>query len=147
MVKPEGKEGVEVRRRCPACRGEGVVERPLQEIQSGHLFTEAFSWQGEEALMEEGQLLVPDLVEIVDCPACAGRGRVTVWLTGSEYRALRRRRLLRGAVLLVAGLIPFLLLLGAILANPEAICGRPWYGAGLLLLLAFAGRNRHVADG
>lgn len=124
-----------VRRRCPACKGEGLVERPLVEPPADERPPDVLWWEQEEALLGEGQLLVPDLVEMVSCATCGGEGRVTVWLSLEEYRALQRRRLRRGVVLLIVGLIPFLFLLSAILADPEMLCGRWWYGLGAFLLL------------
>lgn len=129
-----------VRRRCPECRGEGVVERPLVEPPAGERPPDALWWEQEEALLGEGQMVVPDLVEMVSCVTCGGTGRVTVWLSAEEYRALHWRRLRRGLILLVLGLIPFLVLLGAILADPQMLCGRWWYGLGAFFLLVQFGK-------
>lgn len=124
------------RRRCPDCRGEGVVEQPLVDYPGGEGLLETLAWEREEALLGEGQMVAPDLVEMVSCSHCGGTGRVMVSLSAEEYRALRRRRLRRGIVLLVLALLPFLVLLGVILADPQMLCGRWWYGIGALLLLS-----------
>ena len=132
------KRGAPVSRRCPCCRGETVVERPVQEPPRTFFLFEEAPWPGRESVLEQGQMVAPTLVEIVECSTCAGRGKVKVTLNPAEYRALRRRRIVRGLILLIAGSIPFLFLLGSILAQPDLLCGRPWYGVGFLLLLLVA---------
>lgn len=139
MTRPESEGGFWIRRRCPGCGGAGMRERPLDQRLDAVGRPDIPSWECEAALLGEGQLVEPDLEELVPCRTCAGEGTILVQLTPQAYRRWRRRRLLRGILLFLLGLIPLLVLGLAIAANPEMLCGRWWYGLAWLLFVAVAG--------
>jgi len=89
----------------------------------------------EPLVMPCGHLAEEHLVEVNICPDCRGTGQVRRWISQSEWRSIRRRKVLRGIVLLLIGLIPSGLLAAAVLTNRQGVCGSWWYGiiwAGLI---------------
>lgn len=73
------------------------------------------------------------------CPACDGLGRSWQPVGYEEWTRYRRRRSLRGIVLLVGGLLPFVLLAYAIARSDiQTVCGTVWYG--LIATLFLTGR-------
>jgi hypothetical protein len=113
----------EVTRACLACQGEGVVLAAACPECGEPLTADPQWWQnvflacGHETAVAEQT-----------CQACGGNGAVKHILTEEEYQTLRRKKIVRGIFLLILGLLPFILLLIAIIARePNLIFGNWWY--------------------
>ena len=123
-------------RNCRACGGDGRLPRPHcalcgQEVPAGDP-----GWQSDADHLPCGHPAA-DLVETVPCDICKGAGRSRQWVPLAEYRSLRRRAIVRGLVLLVAGLIPFVALgIAVYQGGLDNVCGSWWYGLFLLLVIA-----------
>jgi hypothetical protein len=122
---------------CQTCAGEGLAQQPHCQLCQYRLADDDPWWSLEEAVaMPCGHLADEHLVETVICPDCRGTGRVKRWISESEWRSIQRRKIVRGFLLLIIGLIPFGLLIAAVLTNRQGACGSWWYGiiwAGLIV--------------
>ena len=130
------REGfVQVRRRCPHCAGEGLIDFAHCNVCGQAVSGDDPWWEADEALLPCGHEAARHLAYVARCPQCEGQGEILEALSDSEYRSRKRSRLLRGAFLLLLGMIPFALLAVAIMtAEPPNVCGSWWYGVVLLSL-------------
>ncbi len=142
MLRKLAQEGdrVLIWRTCRACDGDGRLLRP-------HCALCGQDAPPANVLQERAADLLPcghpaaDLTPTVLCDACNGSGRSRQWVSLVEYQAIRRRAVVRGLVLLVAGLIPFVALgIAVYQSGLDALCGSWWYG--LLLLVAITRPQR-----
>lgn len=121
-------------RNCRACNGEGRLRQPHCSLCGHEVANDDAWWQREAGQLPCGHPAV-ELIETVPCDACEGSGRSRQWVPLTEYRAIRRRAIIRGFILLIAGLIPFVALGVAVYQGGlDNLCGSWWYG--LLLLPA-----------
>ena len=121
-------EQVKMIRQCPTCQGEGVIDAPhCRECGQRIGPTDAW-WDTVGDTLPCGHPATA-LVETAICPECGGDGRSPQWVSLSEWQTLRRRKIITGAILLIALLLPFAALLAAVLnSKPDYICGSWWYG-------------------
>ena len=112
-----------VQRTCTACDGEGSVFLTACSECGEPVSADVNWWQEDKLACEHDVTAVQS-----NCEVCGGHGSVTHILTEEEYQVLRRKKIIRGIFLLLLGLLPFILLLIAIIArDPDLIFGAPWY--------------------
>ena len=112
-----------VQRTCAACSGEGIVLLNACPECREPIVSDKGWWQ--EELLPCGHKAT---AVQTNCDVCEGQGSVRYILTEEEYQQLRRKRIIRGILLLLLGLLPFILLLIAIISrDPDLIFGSPWY--------------------
>lgn len=141
----EEEDRVLIWRNCRPCGGDGRVRGPHcalcgQEAAAGDAW-----WQHDVDELPCGHPAV-ELVDTVPCDACDGSGRSRQWVPLTEYRAIRRRAIARGIVLLVAGLLPFVALgIAVYQGGLDNVCGSWWYGLLLLpaIILDDSGQVRY----
>ncbi|MDX1688428.1 MAG: hypothetical protein R3248_10625 [Candidatus Promineifilaceae bacterium] len=138
MLRKLAQEGdrVLIWRNCRACDGDGRLSWPHCALCGQEVPVDDPWWQSDDAYLPCGHPTA-DLVETVACDSCDGSGRSRQWVPLDEYRAIRRRAVGRGIVLLVAGLIPFIALgIAVYQGGLDALCGSWWFGLSLLPVLA-----------
>jgi hypothetical protein len=116
-----------IHKKCHVCHGEGVLLVPMCADCQEMLTADTDWWQTdslpcdhktEDYLIEAQQT----------CQACAGQGWYEYYLTEHEYRVLRRQKIVRGIFLLLLALLPFIVLLIAIISRePGLMFGNWWY--------------------
>jgi hypothetical protein len=128
-MQPVEERSVQVHRRCRTCEGTGELEQPHCALCGRSLAVDDPWWEADTPFMPCGHDADHHLLEFVPCPACGGSGHSIRWISQADYRARQRRRLLRGVVLLLMGLIPAVALSMAVLTSePQVLCGSWWYG-------------------
>lgn len=130
MQETTVREGfAQVWRTCPVCGGDEVVRAPHCARCGAAIPEDDPWWETDADTLPCGHPAGEHLVELVQCKECDGSGRVMAWVTETEYRARRRRKLVRGLFLLLAGLIPVALLAWAVFTrDTQYVCGSLWYG-------------------
>lgn len=132
---------VKMMRPCPTCQGKGQVNNPhCRECGQRIAPTDAW-WESNDDTLPCGHP-ASALVEMATCPACDGHGRYQQWISRAEWQSIRRRRLIIGAVLFMALLLPVTaVVLAATDAYPGYVCGRWWYG--LIFTLLVVSQKQH----
>lgn len=119
-------------RNCRACDGHGRLSRPHCALCGQAAPADDAWWEADPDHLPCGHPAA-ELIELIPCDTCDGSGRTRQWVPLAEYRAIRRRAIARGLVLLVAGLIPFVALgIAVYQSGLDALCGSWWYGLILL---------------
>lgn len=133
------REGlVQVRRRCPHCAGEGLIDFAHCKACGQAVTGDDPWWEADGAFLPCGHEAAKHLAYVARCPQCEGQGEVVEALSENEYRSRKRIRVVRGAFLLLLGVIPFALVTIAVMtAEPANVCGSWWYGVVLLSLGIF----------
>lgn len=135
MTARSGEGVIKVRRRCPRCSGEGLIDFAHCDACGQGLAADDPWWERDDAYLPCGHEAAGHLASRARCPVCEGHGQIVEPLSETEYHSRQRKRYARGLFLLLLAVIPFALLTAAILtAEPANVCGSWWYGVGLLLL-------------
>ena len=129
-------EQVKTMRPCPTCQGTGSINDPhCQECGQRFAPTNAW-WETNDDMLPCGHP-ASALVETAACPECDGNGRYPQYVSHDEWQRIRRRKIITGAVLFIALLLPVAAVAAAITdAYPGYVCGSWWYGmiVGLLFI-------------
>lgn len=124
-------------RTCSLCRGQEVQNRAHCDV-CGEVVPEREPWWEGADELPCGHAAGVYFREHV-CSDCEGKGRVLKPVSGEEYAAWRQRQYVRGAFLLLLGLVPVAAIVAAVSgAEPDLVCGSWWYGAAFLLGLDIA---------
>jgi hypothetical protein len=124
-----------VRRVCQTCRGDGEVSEPHCDLCRHSIPIAHDWWDTTNDTMPCGHSAGEHLIEYRPCPTCSGVGRAEYRVSEGEWRKIRQQKLLKGVLLFLAMLVPFVLL-GVAIANNESdqLCGNLWYGIVPFLL-------------
>jgi hypothetical protein len=117
-----------INRACQSCAGKGEVYQAHCQKCQFPIGQDDPWWESDSITMPCGHLAEKHLVEMTTCPDCSGTGRQAQQISQAEWRSIRRRKIARGFVLLIMGLVPIGLLVTAFLSNRQGVCGSWWYG-------------------
>jgi hypothetical protein len=129
-------EQKKVMRPCPGCQGRGLVNDPHCQDCGQRLAPTNAWWETNDEILPCGHPAAA-LIETVTCPECGGNGRYPQSISHAQWQQWRRRKMLIGAALLIALLLPVAAVAAAVAdAYPGYVCGSWWYGmivAGLFV--------------
>lgn len=99
------KEGIEIERRCQTCQGDGVIIGASCNI-CGQVFSADDPWWDSDNTGLPCGHATRELEEHnTTCPECGGTGRSKQRVSAAEWQRMRRNRVVRGLMLLLAVVI------------------------------------------